>query len=207
MLKNFPCFGSAEHSSIAPRLYADVITNINDIRQAQRLRYETFAKNTQLSGQWLLETTSRSTWMNSDDRSFTSSFAKQSPTTSVIPALFPERAKQIGDFYSSHEFDLSAIKALPGKISRLGGTCIRKDYRNGATIVVLGASLPNTCFRMATTICLDAHPYRWLMVDPVFSHHEYRSQQTHVGTDVRVTPKLPIPFAAGVTYQHCPNRC
>lgn len=192
----------AEHSSIAPRLYADVITNINDIRQAQRLRYETFceeyAVKLPVNGYWNNEPID----MDEFDDHCIHFVVRETVTNDIVGytrALPCERAKQIGDFYSSHEFDLSAIKALPGKFLEIGRTCIRKDYRNGATIAVLWGKLAqhllqngyNYLFGCASISLADGGLQYSAIMNTVRNKHMS-------APDVRVTPKLPIPCAAGV---------
>ena len=55
--------------------------------------------------------------------------------------LSDESAKLAGGFYSAQEFDLSAIERLPGKVLEIGRTCVHKDYRSGAAIMVLWSAL------------------------------------------------------------------
>ncbi len=55
--------------------------------------------------------------------------------------LSDESAKLAGGFYSAQEFDLSAIHRLPGRVLEIGRTCVHKDYRSGAAIMVLWSAL------------------------------------------------------------------
>ncbi|MGF2736391.1 GNAT family N-acetyltransferase [Marinobacter sp. DUT-1] len=59
-------------------------------------------------------------------------------TTRVLPQ---SRIRDVSEFYSSGEFDLSALASLPGSMAELGRTCVHPDYRNGATISLLWATL------------------------------------------------------------------
>jgi putative hemolysin len=55
--------------------------------------------------------------------------------------LSDESAALAGGFYSAQEFDLSAIYRLQGRVLEIGRTCVHKDYRSGAAIMVLWSSL------------------------------------------------------------------
>ncbi|MBD3640607.1 MAG: GNAT family N-acetyltransferase [Marinobacter sp.] len=59
-------------------------------------------------------------------------------TTRVLPQ---SRIRGVSEFYSAGEFDLSALASLSGSIAELGRTCVHPDYRNGATISLLWATL------------------------------------------------------------------
>ncbi|MDQ5909738.1 MAG: Hemolysin [Pseudomonadota bacterium] len=58
--------------------------------------------------------------------------------TRILTAPAAQRA---GGFYSQTEFDLTPILALPGRFMEIGRTCVRADYRNGATINALWSGL------------------------------------------------------------------
>lgn len=55
--------------------------------------------------------------------------------------LGSEQARLAGGFYSSQEFDLSALDNLPGRILEVGRTCVHPDYRSGGAITVLWSAL------------------------------------------------------------------
>ncbi|MCG8518282.1 GNAT family N-acetyltransferase [Marinobacter xestospongiae] len=55
--------------------------------------------------------------------------------------LHRSSADQAGGFYSEGEFHLDNLYQLPGTVAELGRTCVHPDYRNGATISLLWASV------------------------------------------------------------------
>ncbi len=55
--------------------------------------------------------------------------------------LHESETSAVGGFYSSGEFDLSALHLLPGSVAELGRTCVHPDYRNGGTIALLWAAV------------------------------------------------------------------
>jgi putative hemolysin len=48
-----------------------------------------------------------------------------------------EAAQRIGHFYSSDEYDIAGIEAIPGRILELGRSCVDNDYRNRAVMQLL----------------------------------------------------------------------
>jgi L-ornithine Nalpha-acyltransferase len=48
-----------------------------------------------------------------------------------------EAAKRIGHFYSSAEYDIACIEAIPGRILELGRSCVDNGYRNRAVMQLL----------------------------------------------------------------------
>lgn len=187
---------AADQSNLAPRLYAEVITHVNDIRQAQRLRYETFcdeyAVTLPVNGYW----EGAPIDVDEFDDHCTHFAVRETVTGDIVGytrALPCEKAAQIGDFYSSHEFELEAIKNLPGKFLEIGRTCIRKDYRNGATIAVLWGKLAQHLLQQGydylfgcASISLADGGLQYASIMSVVRNKHLSSP------DVRVTPKLPI---------------
>ena len=55
--------------------------------------------------------------------------------------LAPERAKEIGSYYSESEFFLTRLDHLRPQIVEVGRSCIDPDYRSGAVIALLWAKL------------------------------------------------------------------
>lgn len=55
--------------------------------------------------------------------------------------LTGERARLAGSFYSAHEFEMTALERLPGRVLEIGRTCVHPDYRSGAAITVLWSAL------------------------------------------------------------------
>ena len=51
--------------------------------------------------------------------------------------LTDEMAPNAGGFYSSGEFDLAMLDALPGRVAEIGRTCVDAEYRNGSVIATL----------------------------------------------------------------------
>lgn len=191
---------AVEKSTLAPRLYADILTRTEDIRQAQRLRYETFCEEYDvtlpINGYWLNQPID----IDEFDEHCIHFVVRETMTNDIVGytrALSCEQARKMGDFYSSHEFDLDAIKRLPGKFLEIGRTCIRQDYRNGATIAVLWGKLAqhlmehsyDYLFGCASISLADGGLQYAAIMNSVRS--KYMSD-----ADRRVVPRLPLPSTA-----------
>lgn len=55
--------------------------------------------------------------------------------------LTREKARLAGSFYSAHEFDMTALDSLAGRVLEIGRTCVHPDYRSGGAIAVLWSAL------------------------------------------------------------------
>lgn len=59
-------------------------------------------------------------------------------TYRILP---PHRARALGRLYSESEFDLSRFALLRPALIEVGRSCVHRDYRSGATILLLWAGL------------------------------------------------------------------
>ena len=55
--------------------------------------------------------------------------------------LSPEKAREVGNYYSENEFDLTRLQHLRPSMVEIGRSCVHADYRTGATITLLWAGL------------------------------------------------------------------
>ena len=55
--------------------------------------------------------------------------------------LSPEKAREVGNYYSENEFDLTRLQHLRSRMVEIGRSCLHPDYRTGATIAMLWAGL------------------------------------------------------------------
>ncbi|MGE5279932.1 MAG: GNAT family N-acetyltransferase [Deltaproteobacteria bacterium] len=62
-------------------------------------------------------------------------------TIGTYRLLRRSRLRPRGRFYAESEFDISAIRALPGELLELGRSCVHKDYRRQAVLNRLWARI------------------------------------------------------------------
>jgi len=122
------------------RLFVELARGPDDVRVAQALRYQVFAEEmgaTLKGGESGLDT-------DEFDPYCRHLLVRESETGRVVGCtriLTGRNADRIGRFYSEGEFDLRAIRALPGRMLEVGRTCIAAEYRQSAAIAVLWSGL------------------------------------------------------------------
>ncbi len=122
-----------------PRLEARFVRHDSELREAQRLRAEVFAK----------EFGVHFDDPEGLDRDRFDDFCEHLNVYDVANGLLiattrlltREKARLAGSFYSAHEFDMTAMEKLQGRVLEIGRTCVHEDYRSGAAITVLWSAL------------------------------------------------------------------
>lgn len=107
--------------------------------------------------------------------------------------LTDRNADRIGRFYSEGEFELQAIRALPGRMLEVGRTCIAAEYRQGAAIAVLWSGLAGF---------VNLHGYDYLFGCASLPLGEQDMQAAAImnrlrhramaAPEIRVTPRVPL---------------
>jgi putative hemolysin len=122
------------------RLYVDLASSPEDIREAQALRYRVFGEEMGAK----LKGVESGLDVDEFDPFCQHLLVRESGSERVVGCtriLTDEDANRIGRFYSDGEFDLAAVRALPGRMLEVGRTCIAQEYRQGAGIAVLWSGL------------------------------------------------------------------
>ena len=146
MLQNDQVLSGKTHvmAARAPRIAAEFITTLEGIREIQRMRYEIFCE------EYNVTLPVSMVWnglpIDADELDDHCLHLVVRDTNSGEPigytrVLTSEQAEVFGHYYSSHEFNIDRIVNRPGRFLEIGRTCIHPDHRNGATIAVLWAFL------------------------------------------------------------------
>ncbi|QWE13568.1 GNAT family N-acetyltransferase [Polynucleobacter sp. AP-Titi-500A-B4] len=115
-------------------------SSVNEIKEAQRLRYKVFAEE---MGANLAEN-SEGLDIDEFDAYCDHLLIRDQDTLKVVGTyrvLPPHKAQEIGRLYSDTEFDLSRLDHLRPKLVELGRSCVHQDYRSGAVIMALWSGL------------------------------------------------------------------
>jgi putative hemolysin len=141
-----------------PRVQASAIEVVwarhqDDVRAAQRLRYQVFAEE---MGARLSPLPGTPAGHDSDvfDRHCEHLLVRL-PETADSPArvvgtyrvLTPEAAERAGCFYSETEFDLTRLRDLRPKMVELGRSCVDAEFRQGPVILALWGALTDFMYR------------------------------------------------------------
>lgn len=126
----------------APRqaLITELASSPADLLASQQLRYQVFA--VEMGAQ--LPTADRCIDADGYDAYCRHLLVRESETSEVVAStriLVSNDATAAGGFYSESEFDLGALKDLPGRVMEVGRTCVRADYRTGWAINALWTGL------------------------------------------------------------------
>lgn len=122
-----------------PNLQVSLARSLNEVKEAQRLRYKVFAEEmgARITGNHGLD-------IDGFDAFCDHLLVRDTNTQQVIGTyriLSPKQANEAGSYYSSGEFDLSRINHLLGNTVEVGRACVHRDYRSGGTITLLWAGL------------------------------------------------------------------
>lgn len=113
----------------------------DDVLACQRLRYDIFAQEMGAN----LPTAHLGLDLDGFDAVCDHLLVEEVSTGRVVACtriLTDMVANEVGGYYySDHEFDLTQIRRLQGRVMEIGRTCVDQDYRNGATISVLWSGL------------------------------------------------------------------
>ena len=113
--------------------------NRHDILEAQRLRYNVFAKEMGAN----LPSLSPGIDADRYDPYCDHLIVRDTRSAEVVGTyriLSPENARDVG-YYSENEFELGRLMHLRPHLVEIGRSCVHPDYRSGATIALLWSGL------------------------------------------------------------------
>ena len=174
------------------RLFVELASNEDEVREAQALRYRVFA--TELGA--TLRAGAAGLDVDDFDPYCQHLLVREAASGQVIGCtrlLTDHQANRIGGFYSAGEFDLGGIPRLPGRLLEVGRTCIAPEYRHGSAIAVLWSGL-------AGFIHLHRIDYLFGCASIPLGDHDLQAaaimnrirRQATVDQGLRVTPHAPL---------------
>ncbi|MGH6638708.1 MAG: GNAT family N-acetyltransferase [Polaromonas sp.] len=169
----------------------------DEVRQAQRLRYQVFALE---MGATLSKTLPGHDIDLFDDycEHLLVRDAESQDVIGTYRVLTPTQARRVGSTYSDTEFDLTRLRSLRARMVELGRSCVHADHRHGGVILALWGALAEFMSRnqLDTMIGCASIP---MQHNGVSSGHAAASiwrqvRQTHLAAiEYRVTPRLALP--------------
>ena len=128
-------------SAAAPaRLQVQWARHLDEVREAQRLRYQVFMEEmgarlpTELPGHDVDHFDAYCEHLLVRD-------AVSRQVVGTYRLLTPVEARRAGGLYADNEFDLAPLDAWRPRLVELGRSCVHADWRSGATIVALWGAL------------------------------------------------------------------
>ncbi|MEO5672822.1 MAG: GNAT family N-acyltransferase [Ramlibacter sp.] len=117
----------------------------DEVREAQRLRYQVFARE---MGARL------DTWIEGHDVDLFDDYCEHLLVRDAVSgavignrALTPAQALRVGSSYSDTEFDLTRLRGLRERMVELGRSCVHADHRHGGVILALWGALAEFMMR------------------------------------------------------------
>ena len=184
-------------ASLRPELRVTWARHQDEVRAAQRLRYEVFAGemgarlNTPIAGH---------------DIDLFDNFCEhllvcEEETGQVIGTyrvLTPVQAQRVGSTYSDTEFDLTRLRSLRDRMVELGRSCVHRDHRHGGVIMALWSALGAFMVRnrLDTMIGCASIPmmHQGAVSGDLAASIWTQVQVSHLAPiEYRVRPRLPLP--------------
>lgn len=191
-----------EHATVAqaPAFTVQWARHLDEVREAQRLRYQVFAgeMGAQLHGQLpghdidLFDDYCEHLLVRDEESGM---------VVGTYRVLTPAQARRVGSIYSDTEFDLVRLRSLRENMVELGRSCVHADHRSGGVILALWGALAEFMGRnrLDTMVGCASIP---------MAHHGLPSghaaasiweqvRQTHMAPiEFHVTPRLALPVDA-----------
>lgn len=140
------------------KLQAMWADSAEDVREAQRLRYEVFA----LEMGARLAVPAGTPPAHDADRfddfcahlllRATTPFGDTGEVVGTYRVLTPDAARRAGGYYSETEFDLTRLAPMRARMAELGRSCIHPAWRTGGTILALWRALGEFMLRQGLDV-------------------------------------------------------
>lgn len=171
--------------------------HLDEVRQAQRLRYEVFA----LEMGARLKSPIAGHDIDIFDDYCEHLLVRDSQTREVIGTyrvLTPAQAQRIGSTYSDTEFDLTRLRSLRTRMVELGRSCVHAQHRHGGVILALWGALADFMVRnkLDTMVGCASIPMvqNGLVSGDAAASIWRQLRQTHLASiEYQVLPRLPLP--------------
>jgi putative hemolysin len=171
--------------------------HLDEVREAQRLRYEVFC------GEMGARLDSALPGHDVDlfDEYCEHLLVRDNATREVIGTyrvLTPAQARRVGSFYSDTEFDLWRLRQWRERMVELGRSCVHAEHRQGGVILALWGALAEFMQRNAldTMIGCASIPmlHNGVVSGDVAASVWHQLKQTHLAPiECQVTPRLALP--------------
>jgi len=108
--------------------------------------------------------------------------------------LTPDAAKRVGGLYSETEFDLTRLRPMRDKMVELGRSCVHPDHRTGTAIMSLWGALAEFMVRNQLDTMIGCASISMRDGGHMAASLWEQLRQTHLAPiDVQVRPRLPLP--------------
>ena len=194
----------AHQVSIAPQksedrsgLSVEWAKHQDEVREAQRLRFEVFATE---MGARLKESVPGHDIDLFDDycEHLLIRDAQSQQVIGTYRVLTPAQAKRMGSTYSDLEFDLTRLRPYRERMVELGRSCVHSAHRHGGVIMALWGALAEFMVRNKLDVMIGCASipmlHQGVVSGEVAASIWHQLKQTHLaGIEDQVTPRLALP--------------
>jgi putative hemolysin len=189
---------TTKNESARRRLVVEWAQNLDQVRAAQRLRYQVFA----IEMGARLQTPIAGHDVDVFDDFCEHLLIRDEISLQIIGTyrvLTPAQAKRIGGTYSDTEFDLSNLNIFRDRMVELGRSCVHQDHRDGGVIMALWAALAEFMTRNELDVMIGCASIPMLhqgaIGGEVAASIWHKLKKDHLAPAHQwVTPKLPLPI-------------
>lgn len=108
--------------------------------------------------------------------------------------LTPDAARRVGGLYSETEFDLTRLRPLRSKMVELGRSCVHPDHRHGGAIMALWGALAEFMVRNQLDTMVGCASISMRDGGHVAASLWEQLRHSHLAPiDLQVRPRLPLP--------------
>ena len=171
--------------------------HLDEVREAQRLRYAVFAGEMGAR----LSTSLPAHDIDLFDDYCEHLLVRDAVTRQVVGTyrvLTPAQARRVGSTYSDTEFDLVRLRGLRARMVELGRSCVHPEHRHGGVIMALWGALAEFMVRnqLDTMIGCASIPmlHNGVVSGDLAASIWHQLQQSHLAPiESQVFPRLPLP--------------
>ncbi|MFM2239939.1 MAG: hypothetical protein RJA69_1313 [Pseudomonadota bacterium] len=171
--------------------------HLDEVREAQRLRYEVFA------GEMGARLSSPLAEHDVDlfDDYCEHLLVRDAATGQVIGTyrvLTPAQARRAGSTYSDTEFDLTRLRSLRARMVELGRSCVHPEHRHGGVIMALWGALAEFMVRNQLDVMIGCASipmlHNGVVSGDLAASIWHQLRQTHLAPiEYQVLPRLALP--------------
>jgi putative hemolysin len=181
-----------------PAIEVSWAQHLDEVREAQRLRYEVFANEMGAR----LPVTMAGHDIDLFDDYCEHLLVRDGQTGTVIGTyrvLTPVQAKRVGGTYADTEFDLTRLRFMRERMVELGRSCVHMDHRHGGVILALWGALFEFMSRnqLDTMIGCASIPMLhngMISGDVAASVWQQLKSEALSSVEFHVRPRLPLPI-------------
>lgn len=116
------------------------------------------------------------------------------PVVGTYRVLTPEAARRVGGLYSETEFDLTRLRPLRARMVELGRSCVHPDHRSGGAILALWGALAEFMVRNGLDTMVGCASVSMRDGGHCAASLWTQLSRSHLAPiEYRVQPRLPLP--------------